>query len=705
LTSSGGLIMATIARVGASDLRFRQDETLAVLATALGTRIGLDASVDLHELTEGWPLGVQLAAAALRRSGDIKELFAAATDDIRRYFIDFAIARQSYAVQNLLVRMAQFDTIHPDLCVAVLGGPAAAHQLLFLQDETPLVLSTEDHDWMRLHPLARHALRDQLARLPFAERQSMSRAASAWYSAHDLNEEAAQQSFLAGDVDEAISLVERSTYRMTLLGRSSAVLDWYRRLPPKALDEHSGFWAPVAWALAMSDRNAQAQPLVDRILAQPNLANSARFEADLIAATAAGFADRVDVEQAIYDRWLSPPEDARRSDLLVWANGSAFLELLRGLPKQARLQWSRIGHLEQDGAYSPVAYGFADYGTGLAYLWEGKYALATDTLRPALLRAEQRLGVRNPVTCMLAALLAEACCEGNAEAESSALLAGRMDTIEHFGLPGAIVAAYRTAARVADSQGRQDHALDLLEGLRVIGESRAMPRVQAAALYEIAYLHARHGRAETAWSLACQLQAPLVDHPQQIPAVFVPWMELHAHLALARAALARLDNTRLTQALNAAESAAALASSLKREGDAIAARFLWAETLRRQGDGTAAGVQSEAISLARVNGLHRTLREQGVASDAAVAVGTAPVDGLGATPRAESPARSIGLLTSREQEILLLLSKALSNKEIARAMSIGDETVKWHVKNLFTKLNGASRKHAVARAKLLGLLP
>ena len=698
LTSSGGLNMAVIARVGASDLRFRQDETLSVLATALGDRIGLDASVDLHELTEGWPLGVQLAAAALRRSGDVRELFATATDDIRRYFIDFAIDRQAHAVQNLLVRLAQFDTIHPELCAAILGGPAAAQQLLLLQDETPLVLSTEEHDWMRLHPLARHALRDRLALLPFAERQSMSRAASAWYAAHDLNEEAAQQSFLAGDVDEAISLVERSTNRMTLLGRSSAVLDWYRRLPPKALDEHSGFWAPVAWALAMSDQNGQARPLVDRILAQPSLATSVRFEADLIAATAAGFADRVDVEQAIYDRWPTPPDGARPSDLVVWANGTAFLELLRGLPNQARLQWSRIGAQEQDGAYSPVSYGFADYGTGLTYLWEGKYALATDTLRPALLRAEQRLGVRNPVTCMLAALLAEACCEGNADAEASALLAGRMDTLDHFGLPGAIVAAYRTVARVADSQGRQDHALDQLEGLRVIGESRAMPRVQAAALYEIACLHARHGRAETAWSLVCQLQALAVDKHQRTPAVFVPWMELHAQLALARAALARPDSSRLAQALQAAQSAALLASSLKRDGDSIAARFLWAETLRRQGDGSAAGLRSEAISLAEVNGLQRTLREHGVDSGAAAA------DGPGSAPRTESSARSIGLLTSREQEILLLLSKALTNKEIARAMSIGDETVKWHVKNLFTKLNGASRKHAVARAKLLGLL-
>jgi LuxR family maltose regulon positive regulatory protein len=37
-------------------------------------------------------------------------------------------------------------------------------------------------------------------------------------------------------------------------------------------------------------------------------------------------------------------------------------------------------------------------------------------------------------------------------------------------------------------------------------------------------------------------------------------------------------------------------------------------------------------------------------------------------------------------------------------MDIGEQTIKWHVKNLFTKLGGLNRKHAVARARMLGLL-
>ena len=41
---------------------------------------------------------------------------------------------------------------------------------------------------------------------------------------------------------------------------------------------------------------------------------------------------------------------------------------------------------------------------------------------------------------------------------------------------------------------------------------------------------------------------------------------------------------------------------------------------------------------------------------------------------------------------------------IALTLGIGAETVKWHLKNLFSKLSAGTREHAVDRARLLGLL-
>ncbi len=62
------------------------------------------------------------------------------------------------------------------------------------------------------------------------------------------------------------------------------------------------------------------------------------------------------------------------------------------------------------------------------------------------------------------------------------------------------------------------------------------------------------------------------------------------------------------------------------------------------------------------------------------------------------------ILTIKEREILGLLAQNLSNKEIANALDLSEQTVKWHLKNLFQKLDGANRKHTVARARMLGLI-
>lgn len=61
-------------------------------------------------------------------------------------------------------------------------------------------------------------------------------------------------------------------------------------------------------------------------------------------------------------------------------------------------------------------------------------------------------------------------------------------------------------------------------------------------------------------------------------------------------------------------------------------------------------------------------------------------------------------LTAREKEVLRLVSKGLSNKEIAANLTLSQETVKTHVKKILEKLNVDRRGKAVAVANTLGLL-
>ena len=60
------------------------------------------------------------------------------------------------------------------------------------------------------------------------------------------------------------------------------------------------------------------------------------------------------------------------------------------------------------------------------------------------------------------------------------------------------------------------------------------------------------------------------------------------------------------------------------------------------------------------------------------------------------------LLTYREMDVLKLLCRRLTNKEIARELGISTETVRQHTVNLFRKLQVGNRRQAVAVARSLG---
>jgi two-component system, NarL family, response regulator LiaR len=61
-------------------------------------------------------------------------------------------------------------------------------------------------------------------------------------------------------------------------------------------------------------------------------------------------------------------------------------------------------------------------------------------------------------------------------------------------------------------------------------------------------------------------------------------------------------------------------------------------------------------------------------------------------------------LTEREMEVLRLLVKGQSNKEIARQLQVVEDTVKTHIRHILAKLGVQSRTQAVLSAMRLGLV-
>ena len=75
--------------------------------------------------------------------------------------------------------------------------------------------------------------------------------------------------------------------------------------------------------------------------------------------------------------------------------------------------------------------------------------------------------------------------------------------------------------------------------------------------------------------------------------------------------------------------------------------------------------------------------------------GTAPVEEI-------VPAHG---LTRKELEVLRLLAEGGSNAELARMLAVTEKTVKFHLSNIYRKLNVANRTEASRWAQLHGLLP
>jgi DNA-binding NarL/FixJ family response regulator len=73
-----------------------------------------------------------------------------------------------------------------------------------------------------------------------------------------------------------------------------------------------------------------------------------------------------------------------------------------------------------------------------------------------------------------------------------------------------------------------------------------------------------------------------------------------------------------------------------------------------------------------------------------------------AAPRPRNPAIVAGL-TDRQVEVLALIVRGHSNKQIARTMRISEKTVKAHVTAIFKSFGVINRTQAAAMARSLGL--
>jgi len=698
--------------IGAEALRFRLDETMSLARSRFGDKVDADTVARVHEMTEGWPLGLQILMASVGKGGDLRGgIPAMSGGEPGGGFVGGLLANLAVDDADFLVRIAIVDLVHPDLAAALTGAADAAERLARLIRDTPVFVVGDNSEWVRLHNLVRDALRRKLGELPNAERRELHSRAMSWLADHGMIQDAARHAHEAGEHDMAYELAENCLHDAVTQGHQEMVLRWLELLPEVELKKRHKLRLAAAWALALSERHNEAEALVGDIIDNPDAAPALRYECALIASGAAYYADDPDRYIELLKPWLAgPPPDRDPRLLQMHANRQAVMAILTGDPARGRrcLQAVPLGDFDKRYRYGAR---WGDFITGLSYIWEGQGVLGEDVLRPALGSADAELGRRHPLSCMIAALLAAAMFERDRVDEAAELLANRLDVLERVGTPETALLGYRTAARIAAAKGVEHRALDLLEVMHAVGVARNLPRLCVASLGEQVRMHAARFRSETSRALVQRIDEIVTGHSVGKGPIWLASVEMLQRLAHAHALIAAQE---WSAAADALAQSLTLVETAKLGRWRIETMGLRALALERSGqDGKPLLLEAmnlaQTFSLSRIfvdahpalaDWVKRTSEEEGGQRiDMARTARPIPLRST-AAPRAVPSM----VLTPKEREVLEYLARNLSNKEIAQAMAVGEETIKWHLKNLFGKLDAGTRKHVVRRAQLLGLL-
>jgi LuxR family maltose regulon positive regulatory protein len=232
-----------LGEVRAADLRFNLDEA-AELLRQVSADLDLSIAAALAERTEGWAVGLQLAALSLRRRPEVAGFVAAFTGS-HRYVLDYlaeeVLDRQPARVRGFLLETSVLDRLSGTLCDAVTGrtdGQAMLEQVeragLFL---VPL---DEVRGWWRYHHLFADLLQARLQQERPGRVPALHHNAAAWCEERGLADDAVRHALAAGEPVWAARLMERHfDEQFYLRGEGATVQRWIATLPAELVDERA----------------------------------------------------------------------------------------------------------------------------------------------------------------------------------------------------------------------------------------------------------------------------------------------------------------------------------------------------------------------------------------------------------------------------------------------------------------------------------
>jgi LuxR family maltose regulon positive regulatory protein len=723
-------------RLDDTALRFTLAETERLLN---GMRhLGLTAAelALLQHRTEGWAAGVHLAGLSLEDRSDRQGFlhrFSGAEGAVAEFLAEAALARIEPELLDFLIRIAILERFTAPLAEALTGrGEAAA--LIARAEAANLFLGALDRDrtWFRYHGLFADLLRAELRRRWPEAVAGLHRAAARWLAEAGLTSEAVDHALAAGERTLAAELVESCCMGLIMSRNIALVRGWLGRLPGALIEARPRLMLAQVWVHFHTSQPAAGARLLGRArraiarqrrdgLIPPALAGDLDAEIRVLSAGVLSAADHSRLAIRIGERCLPGLPRHLRFLRGVLHNVMAFSHYSLGDLGAARAHClaAREHHAAAPSAFGQI---YSELILGLADKAAGELDAALGHFARAARIARDSDGPGSYSEAMVGIFEAEIRYERDDHETAAALVAKHRPLIEECGLVVHDMTCKLLVARLAASAGHLDAALAELEAAERLGLRNRYRRLFAGALHERIKLLVRRGDVHLARLVLTARgidEAWLTDPRAQRPA-----SELE-HVALARVLIAE---GRPQTALRLLER---LGAPMRRDGRMrrlILVRALAAIAAHRAGDALAAmAAIAEAIGLAAPQGAFRTLREEGEALGEVLAFGFERIPDW---RKPETPARRLveRLLTGRdaaepapphrpgraraaappdfsprEYAVARLLGQGCGNREIASALGMAPDTVKWHLKNIFGKLGVGNRTQAVLRLQKIGV--
>lgn len=700
-----------------ADLRFSVQETRALLC-ASGITLSDAGVASLCERTEGWPAGLRLAAISLTGHPDPERFvseFSGSERTVARYLLAEVMERQTQEVRELLLRTSILERVSGPLADELTGGTGAEAILQRLEDQNTFVTALDAaRTWFRYHRLFADLLALELRRTTPATIPSLHRAAAAWHAQEGQVVEAAGHYLHAGEWGLAGRLLADHYLDLTMAGRGGTVHALLDQLPAGAAAndgdiacalavdsifhgvlEESGAYLDLARGLV-----GTAPPPRRRLLRvymgviglelarrRCDLAKAQEAMQDLQAALNASstanqppvrpeYAALALMNLGIVELWAGRPAAARAhlEEARDHTRGSSrpFIEVgclahlaiaapLTGQPLPLALELSEraVALAEEHGWTSESMTTGAFATAGMALLWLGRFADAA----PHLDRAQKCLqAAADPGTEVVLQLARGMLRFGEGRLHEALREFGRLPGLERLVAAGHVFAleVRNRAAQVCVRMGDTELAGTAL------GTATPEECHQAGMRIAIAALELEQDQPEQ----AIQILAAVIDG--SAPALRKPWAQVEA-LLLDANAHDRLGDRRTAEA--SLERALDLA-----EPDGLILPFmLWPsrDLLERH---------------PKPRSAHATL----------VATILDTLAGHAAPERPTTPWNEE--LSDAELRVLRYLPSNLTAQEIASELIVSANTVRTHMRRIYSKLDAHTRGEAVARARELGLV-